>query len=383
MAETPADAAGTRAELLQQQRSELAGLAGRRWSVRRLGLPILLSVVLVALALPALDAPDGESSTGRTATLAAILLVWAAVQWRHVRTSRALEARRATWLEADRTPHARSLHDDGLDPGIATIWDVRDEPQLEQVASNVGFARQQQIFAASPVVSMVLGGITGILWTIAAVVVEPASGRDQAVAAVAFGAVALSGWVLTWTSGREYWRRQLAWNQVGLERQVYLERRRVLHGTETAPDPQLPAWARPVAAAALAVVLLLVVVRVSSAGTAVLLAAALVLLVAGVLVAGAVVRAQRLHVVPLRAGGTDVLSSPSRRVRVEIGDDAFTITDVAGAATPVTVGLDRVRHTSSLQATYAWVPGPLVIVTDDEPIVLAGRGTAPLRQRLT
>lgn len=383
MPETPPHTAGTRAELLQQQRSELAGLARRRWSVTRLGLPVLLSVVLVAVALPALDAPDDESSTARTLALLVILLAWAAAQWRHVRTSRTLEARRATWLEADRTPAARSLHDGGLDPEIATIWDVRDDPRLEEVASNVGFARQQQIFAASPVVSMVLGGITGILWTIAAVVVDPASGRDQAVAAVAFAAVALSGWTLTWTSGREYWRRQLAWNQVGLERQVYLERRRVLHGTETAPDPRLPAWARPVAAAALGAVLLLVVVRVSSANTGVLLAAALVLLAAGALVAVAVVRAQRLHVVPLRAGGTDVLSSPPRRVRVEIGDDAFTITDVAGEATPVTVRFDRVRHACSLPATYAWVPAPLVVVTNDEPIVLAGRGTEPLRQRLT
>jgi hypothetical protein len=385
MPESADAAAGTRAELLARQRAELAGLAKRRWAVRRLALPALASFALTFAVFLGAEAPEGETSVGRSVAAVVVLAVWAAVQWRHVRTTRALEARRAAWVEADRTDDARALPPGELDAAHATIWDVRDSSDLEEVASNVGFDRQAQIFGASPVVSMVVGMLTGILATIAvvdAVALDPIEGGDRVIAAAAFGAIAVSGWVLAWTSGREYWRRQVAWNRVGLERQVYLARRSALHGVEPAPDPQLPPWARPLAAVVVIGLVVLIGVRVASSSIAVLLAAATILIAAGLLVAAAVVRAQRLHVVPLRAGGTDVLSSPTRAVSVEIGADDVTIADVAGAVSAVTVPIDRIRHVSSLQATYPWVPGPLLVVTDDEPIVLAGRGTAPLRERL-
>jgi hypothetical protein len=385
MPEAPADHPRTRAELLLRQRAEIARLTKQRWAVRRLVLPAAVSFALTFVVFLGAEAPEGQSSVGRAVALAAILGLWAWVQWRHVRISRRIEARRREWTEADRTPGARSLPSGDLDPKVATIWDVRDSADLEQVSSNVGFSRQAEIFGAPPVFSMVVGAFTGLLASIAvldAVAIHPIVGGDRVIAAVAFGAIALSGWVLAWTSGREYWRRQRAWNLVGLERQVYLERRRALGGPAPQPDPQLPPWARPLAASVVVILLAMVAVRVASASAVVLLAAGGILLAAGLLIALAVVRAQRLHVVPLRSGGADVLSSPACFVRVELGEAAFTIVDVSGRAEPVSVDVERVKHVTPLPATYRWVPPPLLVITDDHEIVLAGRGTGPLRRRL-
>ncbi|MET1038824.1 MAG: hypothetical protein ABW075_11140 [Aeromicrobium sp.] len=376
----------TRAELLGRQRAELSAMSSRRWALRRLVLPVALSVALFCVGIYGFDATtdDGSSAT-RTVAFAVILAGWTWVMWRHVRTTRRLEAGQNVWAQADRTDAARSLPPGDLDVSVATIWDVRDSTELEQVASNVGIDRQLEIFRGSPVVSAVVGAIAGIVGAIAAVdaiVLDPRPGNDLVIAPVAFCLVALSGWTLTWTSGREYWRRQQAWNRVGLERQAYLERRRVLQGIEAAPEPQLPRWARPLAAAVVLLLVALIVVRVAWASAGVLVVTALILLVAALLIGVAVVRAQRLHVVPLRAGGTDVLSSPGRFVRADVADGTLTITDADGVVAPASIAVDRVRHVSRLSATYPWVPGPLLVITDDDVVVLAGRGTDAVRGRL-
>ncbi|MET0450108.1 MAG: hypothetical protein ABW004_16975 [Aeromicrobium sp.] len=385
MPEPTADEPRTRAELLTRQRAALTQLSRRRWAVRRLVLPVVVSLAACFVVFLGADAPDDDSATGRGVALAVILAAWAFVQWRHVTTTRRLEAERRTWVQADRTDRARSLPPGDLDLETATIWDVRDSADLEKVAGAVGFGRQAVIYDARPFVSLFVGMATAMIATIAfvvAVVDDPIAGGDRIIAALALGVVALSGWVLTWTSGREYWRRQVAWNQVGLERQVYLERRTVLHGIDTAPDPQLPRWARPLAAFVVLVLVVLIVARVASASAAVLLVTVAILLVAALLIGIAVVRAQRLHVVPLRSGGPDVLSSPGRFVRADVTDRAVTITDVAGEAAPAELPVDAIRHLGSLTPTYPWVPGPVLVITDDDVVVLAGRGTDDLRQRL-
>lgn len=371
----------TRAELLTRQRARLAELSNRRWAARRLGLPIIVSVALLVTGL----VWDGDTpSTVRLVVFCLILAGWGWVLWRHVAASRRLEAERRDWAELDRTDAARSLPSGDLDALTATIWDARDSTDLEVVARNVGLANLGAIYGWRPAVSLFVGLATTILAGIlvADTLLGPGGGIGRIIGTTASGVVAVSGVVLAWTSGREYWRRQRAWNRTALDRQVYLLRRRALGGPETAPDPRLPVWARPVAVTVVVAAVVFVLSRSASSAPSVFAVAATVLLLLVIGVAAAVARAQGLHIEPMRSGGVDVLSSGPRFVRVDVADDTVEISDAGGTAAGVAIDIETIRHVGSLDSVYPWVPGPVVLITDDEPVVLAGRRARATRTRL-
>ncbi|RUQ98122.1 hypothetical protein [Labedella endophytica] len=364
--------ATTRAELLTMQRATLAGLTNRRWAVRRLGPPIIASIALLAAGL---TGDDGGPNPVRIAVFGAILAVWVWILRRHVTTSGRLEAERRDWSMRDRTEAARALPPGDLGPRLATIWDARDSADLEVVARNVGLGRLGALSGWRPIVSMVIGLMTAILASISVfdTLREPGEVTGRVMAIVASGIVAVSGIALSCTSGHEYWRRQLAWNRTALDRQAYLLRRRALGGPESAPEPELPRWARPLAAAVIVAAVVFVLARSAAANPVVLVVALAVLMVVALAVAVAVARAQRLHVEPMRSGGVDVLSSGPRFVRVDTTRDTIEIHDVSGEAASVTIPISDIRHVGSSPSVYPWVPGPVVLVTDDEPVILAGR----------
>jgi len=382
---------GTRAELLAEQQDRVRGLERRLTSVRRLLLPGVVQVLALVIGLLAVDEltrDPGAVGWQVAGAVAAALL--AAVLVRHGVRTRALDRELRHWADLDRTAAARALPPGELrtaDRDLRTVHDARDDADLPDVAADRAMTAGLHVRDLRLVPGPVLATLPGILGL--ALLLGPLLGDDPLAArlvgiAIGGGCLvsALGAWV---TMIRESLRRQGVLNRAGLEREAYLARGRVL-GTADAPlDPQLPRWARPLAAVVVLALLALLVVRVMRSSPLALLISAAVL-VLGLLVPLLVlaVRARATHVVPLGAGGTDLLhGAGSGRVRVETVAGGLRLVPTDADLAPVELAAADVLAVEPANLPQLGAPDGVVVVTHGDPVVLGGRGIRDLVAPLT
>jgi hypothetical protein len=185
--------------------------------------------------------------------------------------------------------------------------------------------------------------------------------------------IAVAAVVVAWTQlFRVMLDRQRELNRASLEQQVYEARFRHLHGGSAAQEPgQVPLAGRVAAPLVLLLVLGGLVWRLSVASpVALVVALGFVALVAGVL-AVAVLRQRRPHVVPLLSEGPGLLQSPAKPVEVSTEAGAVTL---HGAAETFTLPAHEVLAVERVPLSFALAPPAVVVLTAGSPVVVAGRG---------
>ncbi|KHL11253.1 hypothetical protein CLV56_3072 [Mumia flava] len=369
----------TRAELLEARHAALAGLSPRVASVRA-GLAQLGWSLLGAAAAGLLAAGLGDGASAWVR----ILLVGAAVALGAIASGglvtvlrgRAQDRRAArAWSVADRTEPARALAPGPIDTELRTPYDARDDPDLDRVASGAATAAHAGLYRFSVLELTLLvpaGLVLGLVAALAALsgVDSPATSAAAA-AAAAFLLVpaAVTGVLLT----REAGMRQRLATLVSLENQVLRARRAVI----TAAEPPSPV--RPVLPGAFVVVvvvlgLAVLAIRIASSSPPALVVTLAVLAALGLLAAVRLVRARRLHLVPLLSGDGRTIP-PARGPAVSVAQDGGPVIVRTrdgrvllelppGAATDAVV----------LGRTRGPFVGVVALGTVDEPVVLAGSG---------
>ncbi|WP_166389348.1 hypothetical protein [Nocardioides ochotonae] len=372
---------GSRAELLAEQQDRLADLERRLTSVRRLLLPGLVQALALAIGILAVDelrrdpgAVGWQVAGGVAAALLAVVLV------RHGVGTRALEREVRHWADLDRTAAARALPPGELriaERDLRTVHDARDDADLPAVAADRALAAGRHVRDLRLVPGPVLAAAPAALGL--ALLLGPLLDDDPWAArlvgiAVGGGCLvsALGAWV---TMIRESLRRQGVLNRAGVEREAYLARARALGTAAAPPDPQLPRWARRLAQSVVAALLgLLWGWSLGGATLTVMIAATLAL--AGVVAPLAVRRAQARapHVVPLGAGGTDLLhGAGSGRVRIEPVAAGLRLVPLDDGVAPVLLGADDILAVEPANLPQLGAPDGVVVVTHTDPVVLGGR----------
>jgi hypothetical protein len=365
----------TRADLLEAQRHHRDEAEARLTSFGRAAVAAawLLPVVL---AVPLAQALGEELLPGAAASLVVLvlLLVAGAGLLRHLAASRRLLAEARQWAEVDRDPRWRDLPVGEVPADLLTIHDARDDARLPDVAVRQRRRAQDRVFAPR---MFGFGALAGLLTAVAVIPFAgfSAADGDPLLLAVTLLActIAVAAVVVAWTQlFRVMHGRQRELNRATLEQRVYEARFRHLHGGQ-APETagQVPLAARVVAPLVLLLLLGGLVWRVSVASPVALLVALGLVAVVAVVLAVAVLRQRRPHVVPLLAAGPGLLQSPAKPV--EATTDAGAVA-LRGAGDSFTVPAHEVLAVERVPLAFALAPPAVVVLTAGSPVVLAGRG---------
>ena len=376
----------SRADLLAEQQDRLGDLERRLTSVRRLLLPGLVQALALGVGLLAVDElrrDPGAVGWQVAGALAGALL--AAVLVRHGIRTRALEREVRHWADLDRTAAARALPPGDLRTSgrdLRTVHDARDDADLPAVASDRAMAAGLRVRDLRLVTGPALAALPGLLGL--ALLLGPLLDDDPLAArlvglAVGGGCLvsALGAWV---TMVREALRRQGVLNRAGVEREAYLARARALGTAAPPPDPQLPRWVRLLAAAVVAALLGMLWGWLIGRAPFVVTVAAMPVL-AGLFAPLAVrrARARAPHVVPLGAGGTDLLhGAGSGRVRIEPVTAGLRLVPLDDGVAPVELAADDILAVEPAHLPQPGAPDGAVVVTHGDPVVLGGRGIRDL-----
>ncbi|MCW2824939.1 MAG: hypothetical protein JWQ91_1856 [Aeromicrobium sp.] len=338
-------------------------------------------VVIVAVGsatTPVVDELDGAAA--RTF----FLVVWAALAigvawngWTYIATGRRLLARIDTARSLRRDPALLGLDASDVTPEIATVHDLRDRADYDEVVGKVVARHMGRLFelrTIQPVFALMVTGVMGLAFLLA-----PLVGLDDsawAPASAVSGLLLLVPWA--WAGivdmNQAILGRQVEANQVTVESRLYAVRR---HRTRSAA---IRTSRRPSLLGSPAGLLLLVawigilVVRIrTSSGLAILLALALVLVVSAWFFARYVRLSRQARVFPLAGSGDSVLQAPAREIVLDLAADGLRISDESGRAEPHVVPLDDIIAVEPLTGLSAMSRDGVGIVTRDAPIVLAGR----------
>lgn len=390
----PASAYPSREALLIAQDRAVTELDRRTWGLRRMAPATAWMLAVLLVVLMALQGVSGDLAEDSVLALVLVLAAAALVLWRGGRALRralVLTAREAEavvhWRDLDRTAAARALP--AGEPGdLATAWDRRDAADLEEAADRRATREWASILAMGPRGHLVatlpfMIGFVGLL----AVVLPFAETPHRVGGAVAVVVCLVPAATLLGLAYREAFRRQVAYHQRWIEREVLLARRALLHpGVAPTDAPLRPARAaRFVWVAFFCGLLVTLGVQVTTSESEALLAVAAVLGV-GVLVALEATRRRHRPLVHAftagpadrlgvgRARPVDVVRGPEGSLELRPADDA-----VPGVAVPAAA----IRGVAPVRMPGALAPPGVVVVVDagegsgpEDLWVLSGRGPA-------
>lgn len=345
-----------------------------------LGFAVFLFGGPALLALVADDSDDSLTRVVFTALWAVVAGLCALRVWQYSSDNRRLLAQIDGWVAARRSPELRLLEAGDVDPDIATVHDVRDWDDHDEVVGDIALRHQLRQQTLPVVVPTFVLMITGLVGCGAAIAAALGAGGDLpwVVAVGVAGLVTFAPFVQV---VGDMWHTQVnraaEFNRTGTERRLYAIRRHHLVG---APEPEPEG--RPVVAQVVVAMIAsggvgLLVARVrTSSSLAVLAAAAIVVVVTAIVVVRAWWHGRGTRVFPLAGTGQSVLQAPARRVALSLDGDVLTITDAGGDAAPATIPLDDVLALEPLSKMSVITGRGLGIVTPGAPVVLTGRGLA-------
>lgn len=368
----------TRAELLARQAQEAPAALKRAFSVRAL-LPGLLWVVVGGLSgstlAPALR--DSVSTPLRAVwgvvTVALVgVAVWGLLRFRA--RSRARREELWAWIEADRTPAARTLPNGEIEPGLMTSFDARDRPDLLDVAGDARLKMQSYVYGPGllgPGFALIPVWFVGLLLWIG--VLPGDVSTPSRCGLLLSGLLVIGPSTLAFaTIFRESYRRQQRFNRQAVEDQI-LVARRTAQGDPAVATPVLPRWVRPVVSVIVGVPLLaLLVYRIMNTTWLVILLVVALFAVGGAIAGVAVLRQRYMRTIPLLAPGSSLHEAPTKAVALVAADDGLHVTPAQGmSAPPVVLRWDDLVVIEPVELGYPFAPPALAFVTSDDALVVA------------
>ena len=337
-------------------------------------------VVLVvgAAATPAVEDIDGSAArTFFLAVWAVLALGTGIATWSYVRTSRRLITTIDSWRSARRDPQLRDLDDTDVTPDIATVHDLRDRADFDDVVNEVlgrTTARQFEFATLKPVFLLMITGVLGLAFLLA-----PLVGLDDSpwsAANAVSGLLLLVPWA--WASvidmNRAILGRQTESNQVTAESRLYAIRRHHTSGAVLLPTGRPSLLGSPAGLFLLVAWIGVLVSRLRSSSTLALVIAIAILLVAtAIFVMRLVQRSRQTQVFPLLGRGGSVLHSPAREIVLGLTAEGLRISDAAGRAEPRTIALDEIVAVEPMSGLSALSREGIGVVTTGAPVILAGR----------
>lgn len=308
--------------------------------------------------------------------LTAIGLAWAV--WTYISESRRLVTDAEAWADSRRNPAHRTLDSSDVEPETATVHDVRDRADYDDVVAAIAGRHTGRLYAfgvAKPSLVLMVTGIAGLVFLLA-----PIAGLDDSRYAAAS---AISGllllipwaWALLGDMMPVLAGRQVEANRVGIESRLYAVQRSKTTGAEIAAPRRSSLLGTPLGMLLLVAWIGLLVVRIrTTSGTALIIALAIVVAISVVVVVRVMRRRSRITVYPLDGSGDSVLQSPAREVALELASDGLVLRDSHGRAQPATIPFDQVLAVVPVSGLSAFGGDAVGIVTTGAPVVVAGRG---------
>ncbi|MCD9199850.1 hypothetical protein [Aeromicrobium wangtongii] len=313
--------------------------------------------------------------------------------WRYVATSRRLVRVVEAAISARREPAGRLLDDSDVVPEIATVHDLRDRADFDELVNGLTgryTGRLYDLRVLKPTFILMVPGLLGLTFFLAPLVGADL-GEWAALVSIS-GLLLLAPWL--WASFADMsavlLSRQGEANRVGVEAQLYGLRRQHAAGAAHIAPRRFSVIATPVGAVLAASWVALLVIRIRTASPlALVIAAAIVLVITAAVTIRVLRRRSHTRIFPLEGDGDSVLQSPARAVTLRLTDDGLEIDDIAGAAHSRTIPVTDILAIEPVSGTAAFAGTALGIVTTDVPVVLAGKDVedepaiVQLRRRLS
>jgi hypothetical protein len=345
------------------------------------GVAALVVVVVGAAVTPLVE--NLEGTAGQAFFLTVWLLLAAGTAWStwaYVAASRRLVGEIDAWRSSRRDPALRALDGSDVTVDVATVHDLRDRADYDEVVPVVlgrDTARQFGLRTVKPVFALMVTGVLGLAFLLA-----PALGLDDsrwALADAASGLLLVAPWA--WAGvvdmNRAIRGRQLEADRTAVESHLYAVRRRATTGAVVSAPRRPSLLGTPAGPLLIVAWVGVLVVRLRTSSTLSIIIAAVILAIATAVVAVRYVqRSRQTRMFPLAGAGPSVLQSPPREVVLGLTADGLTISDRDGLAEPHTVPLADIVSVEPLAKVSALSPTGVGIVTRDAPVVIVGRSVA-------